>query len=163
VNAVSILSLVPFSWVTPNVSWGVKAQLTQPNHYEADNSLLFNLEGYYGVSFRPRSEKFHLYALSVLQAQAGSSLPKDHYTLLPGLRLGSIFRISDYAKVLMDIRGQYSVIDLFSDRMRYRAELGLSFYITKQLELHLSQKEFSRTNDNTKFISESSLNLAYFF
>jgi len=162
VNAVSILSLVPFSWITPNISWGVKAQLTQPNHYDADNSLIFNLEGYYGISFRPDSQNFHLYALSMLQGQAGSSLPKDHYTFLPGIRIGSIFRVGSFAKLLLDLRGQYSIIDLFRERMRYRAELGLSFYLRKNLELHLSQKEFSRI-DSKKFINESSLNVAYFF
>jgi len=162
VNAVSILSLVPFSWITPNVSWGVKAQLTQPQHFDADNSLIFNFEGYYGISFRPSSENFHLYALSLVQTQAGKVLEKDNVALLPGVRVGSIFRLGTFAKFLLDLRGQYSVIDIFQERMRYRAEAGLSFFMSRQLELHLSQKEFSRT-DRKKFISESSLNIAYFF
>ena len=101
-------------------------------------------------------------ALSLIQTQAGKSLPKDSVALLPGLRVGSIFRLGSFAKFLIDIRSQYSVIDLFEERMRYRAEAGLSFFMSRSLELHLSQKEFSRTINN-KFISESSLNLAYFF
>ncbi len=161
-NAISILSLVPYSWVTPNMSWGVKVQLTQPQHYEADNSLILNTEGYYGLSFGASDESYQLYALALIQAQAGNSLPKDHYNLLPGLRLGGVLRISDNAKLLLDMRGQYSLLKLYKERMRYRAELGLSFYLHRNLELHLTQREFSKT-DNQKFIHESSLNLAYFF
>lgn len=162
VNVVSMLSLVPYKWYSPKFSWGVKIKAEQGIDFDSDNSLVNKAQGFFGINGRILSEKLSLFALSTIEAQVARSLPKKGYRILPGLRLGTIWRFSHSFRWVLDTQAQYDVLDIFNERWRLYGETGFSFSLNRNNEIHLKQKLLNLARSGEAF-GESSLKLVHFF
>jgi len=161
-NLVSLLSLEPFSWYSPNRSWGINVKSYQPFDYDSNNSLLNSAKGFYGITLQGSEDRFRIFLLGTLAIEHGKSLPKDNFRLLSGLRLGSIWRLGENLKLLTDSSAQYSVINLFKENLLYTHRIGLAAYLSQDFEVHIEHELFSQVN-NRSYLSQNSLSFNYFF
>lgn len=162
VEIVSMLSLTPFTWATKDTAWGVNVKAERPNDYDSGTSINGVGQAFYGLSFINQSNTWNGYILGMITAEIGRSIDKKGYRLLPGLRLGSIYRANDWLKFLIDVRGRYSVIETFEEDFLLEGSTGFAFYLSRNFEVHLKQHVYSQS-ETGKYVGKSDLNLVYFF
>jgi hypothetical protein len=162
VEIVSLLSLTPYTWATKDRAWGYNLKMERPNDYDSGSSINILNHGFYGFSFMSDSKSWNAYALGVITAEVGSSIARKGYRILPGLRLGTIYKVTDKMKFLLDAWARYSVIKTFEERFLYEGSAGFAFYLARNFEIHLRQNVYS-LSQREKFVGKSDLNLVYFF